>query len=209
MSKSDTERETERLKADIQQAAQAGEYDKLATLTDRLTKLNSQDRGSAKPQETAAAKPTEQQADTSPRDISEALTAEQEAQLRVWASETDDQGTLRRPWMQPGHPKHNAAMLTIQAVLQDPDHKERSALEIMAETDRRMGVRQTRQVAAPAVLSSTIAPRTGNAGVPKLTEQQARIADNLGVKRDRYAKMLGQTGRRSDGKMAMSYAVDS
>jgi myosin heavy subunit len=201
MSKTDKDRQGDNVKAEIRKAAEEGRYDDLATLTEKLVKLNSQER----PAEKSPEKAKETKPAIEVPDGSEIMTSEEEAQLRVWAAETDANGQALRPWMNPAHPKHKAAVKTIEAVLVDPDFEGKTALDKMAETDRRMGVSRGTRVAP--VLTSNASPNRGNARVPALSTEQRRIAENMGIKPEAYAKMLGLTDKKSDGSMNMSYTV--
>lgn len=199
LSRSNQERTAERIKAEIKSAAEAGEFDKLATLTEELVKANST---------TAAPKPSKteepQKPDLQSGDVMD-LDPETEAKLRVWAKEQDEQGQYKRPWLNPEHPQNKRAMTLIAAVKDDPTMP--SFEEKAAEVDRLMGV-APRQRQAP-VLNPTV---TGNRGTqsrtPSLTPAQKAVAEAMGVKPDAYAAILAKSPKKANGEMIMSYAVE-
>ncbi len=137
-------------------------------------------------------------------EIHEVLTAEEQAQLTVWAQEKDVNGQLIRPWAFPGHPKHQVFVKTVEGIQSDPDLEGKSALEKMAETDRRMGVSRGTPRIAP-VLSGGGSPNRGGKG-PNLNNEQKAIAARMGVKPEAYAAMLADSTK--SGAMNMSFQID-
>lgn len=198
ISRSSQERNAERIKAEIKSAAETGEYDKLATLTEELVKVTS----GAQTAKASKAEPESKQESPKTPDLSEVVGVEDEAALRRWAMEKSEDGTFLRPWLHPEHPKNQRAQGLIKAVLDDPEFK--TAEDKMAEVDRLMGLQKTPRV--PAVLSSSA---TGNRGtpskIPQATREQRAVAEEMGIPIEKYMAVVAAAPKSPDGRMQMSY----
>ena len=201
ISRSSIERNADRIKAEIKSAAETGEYEKLATLTEELVKVTSS-ATAAKPSK-AADPPQESKPEAkSPPDLSEVVGVEDEAALRRWAMEKAEDGTFVRPWLHPEHPKNQRAQSMIQAVMNDNEFK--TAEDKMAEVDRLMGLSKAPRV--PAVLSPSSVGNRGNATrMPQATPAQRAVAEEMGVPIEKYMAMVAASPKDQSGRMQMNH----
>lgn len=198
ISRASSERNSERIKAEITEAAQMGQYDKIATLTEELVKVTSGAQ-TAKP---SKAEPKSEPETKKTPDLSEVVGVEDEAALRRWAMEKSEDGTFLRPWLHPEHPKNARAQGLIKAVLDDPEFK--AAEDKMAEVDRLMGLSKTPRV--PAVLSSSASGNRGTPSkVPQATREQKAVAEEMGIPIEKYMAVVASAPKSPDGRMQMSH----
>ena len=106
------------------------------------------------------------------------FTPQKQQALVNWASESDGNGNLKRPWAEEGHPKNPRCIEITNAVLNDPDFAGADMTEILSEVDRLMTPRQKKPSAAP-VLSGGDAPRETKKTSVKLTEEQKLVARRM------------------------------
>ena len=187
------EREASEVKSGIKEAFEKGDGDKLDTLTTKLVDIKS------KP---AAEKPPEKSPEKDEKpdaDLSDFMTAEEEASFLQWAAETGENGALR-PWLQPGHAKNAKAMAIIDGALKDDELRGKGAKAVMEEVDRMMGV--TKAEAAPRRVSSVLTGGNPPQKPPgtRLSQDQQRAADLMGVSREAYAKSFAAIPKTTDGR---------
>ena len=200
ISRSSIERNAERIKAEIKSAAETGEYEKLATLTEELVKVTSS-TPATKPSKADPSPKSEPETQSTP-DLSEVVGVEDEAALRRWAMEKSEDGTFVRPWLHPEHPKNARAQSMIQAVMNDNEFK--TAEDKMAEVDRLMGLNKAPRV--PPVLSPSSVGNRGNAArMPQATPAQRAVAEEMGVPIEKYMAMVAASPKDQSGRMTMNY----
>lgn len=191
--------EREQILEGIKTASEEGDHEKVATLTDRLTRLNSNSKGNspdATPEPPKAEDTAESKDGKETPDLSEYMSSEDEARLAKWTNERDNEGNLVRPWLQENHPKYKRAMAAAQAVMADEGL---NPAQMMQEIDSIMGT-QKQSSPQSQVLSPGMAPRKG-ASKPKATPEQIRVADAMGVKIDEYMAIYDQSEKYQDGSM--------
>ena len=203
LSRSDQERTSDRIKADIKAAAEAGEFDKLATLTEELVKATS--TAKAPTPGKVEVKPSESKPEESAPDIAEHLTVEQQAALQAWAHEKDEQDQYRRPWLQPEHPQNKRAMRLIKSIAEDDTM---SFKDKMAEVDRLMGIPEKTRQPSSVLTPSLVGNRGAPGKTPALRPEQKAMAEAMGVKPEAYAAVLAKSPKKANGEMIMSYAVE-
>lgn len=76
------------------------------------------------------------------QEVSDWFTPARQSELVTWANQSDDKGSLKRPWAQPDHPKNARCIELTNAVLNDPDFAGAEMNEILSEVDRLMAPRQ-------------------------------------------------------------------
>lgn len=187
------ESERQQILDGIKSASEEGDHEKVATLTDRLTKLNSNSKG-----ETAkepADKPESSKGEEKP-DLSEFLSSEDEARLVKWTNERDSEGNLVRPWLQESHPKYKRAMAAAQAVMAD---ESLTPAQMMTEIDSLMGTQRV-QPNSP-VLTPGTPQRKGTSSKPKATPEQRRTAEAMGVNLEEYMGVIAGSESYPDGTM--------
>lgn len=188
------ESERQQILDGIRAASEEGDHEKVATLTDRLTKLNSNGKGDAAAKPADEPKSSKQGADTP--DLAELLSTEDEARLVQWTNERDSEGKPVRPWLQESHPKYKRAMAAAQAVMAD---ESLTPAQMMAEIDSIMGTQKT-QPQAPVLTPGTPA-RKGTSSKPKATPEQRRTAEAMGVSLDDYMGVVAGSESYPDGTM--------
>jgi hypothetical protein len=195
------ESKVDTIRAGIKEAAEEGDYERVATLTDELTTIKSSE--GRKPAETEAPPPKDPGSDKP--DLSEFLTPDEEVQLTRWANETDDNGQARRPWLGEGHPQYSRAMKMAEAAMADPSFN--TAAEVMAEVDRLMGL--SNQPGPAPVMTSTPPPRRSNSKPSQqATPEQRRAADLMGVKLDDYMAIVNNSEKYADGTMVKILEIE-
>ena len=167
----DGERSINSIKAELAEAAEIGDTDRVAELTDQLIEVKVE---SKQPREPEAEKPN---ADAPTMSIQD-----QQAVSR-WAGEVTDDGHLARPWLNPAHPDSPKAQATANEIVNDPDWAGKSLPEQLAEVDRRMS---SKTAATPPVMSSRGRPQKKSK--PTLTEEEKHIARRMGVTEEKYLK---------------------
>lgn len=103
--------------------------------------------------------------------------AEQAPILRAYFGEADENGNLRRPWVNVSDVRNTQAA-RVAAVVFDPEHPTFGAWNLkqkLAEVDRQMGV-QSRQQQGQNVLGAGNLTRTNQKSNVKLTPQEETIA---------------------------------
>lgn len=191
-------RDAEEVKTGIKEAFEKGDGDKLDTLTTKLVDIKSKPAAEG-PSEKSPEKPAEKP----DVDLSDFMTAEEEALFLAWAGETGDDGPLR-PWLGENHPKYKRAMGVIDAALKDDELRNKGAKAVMDEVDRMMNVAKTESPAQPqrrvaSVLSGSANPPR-NQPSARLSADQARAADLMGVTREAYAKSMAAIPKTTDGR---------
>lgn len=108
------------------------------------------------------------------RAVNQGAITHQDADVyRAWATETDEYGNLKRPWVNEGDHRNTAAAIEGQAVFNNPSYANKSFADKLKEIDRRMGV-QNKQ-AATNVLGSNLTRQQKNNTI-ELTDYQKRVA---------------------------------
>ena len=116
------------------------------------------------------------------------LSPDQEKVIQRWAAETNEDGSLKRPWVQQGHPKQKRAAAIAMALFEDPDYAEKTTDEILSEVDRLMGLEGPKPKATqPAVLGNGATLRKPAQKNPSLTEEEKMVARKMGMTYERYA----------------------
>ncbi len=104
------------------------------------------------------------------------FTPARQGELVAWANQSDEKGSLKRPWAQPDHPKNARCVELTNAVLNDPDFTGAEMNEILAEVDRLMAPRQR---PAAAVLPDRGGTREVKKKTPNLNEEQKMVARRM------------------------------
>lgn len=106
--------------------------------------------------------------------------------LESMAAEVDDDGNMKRPWMQQTHPRFQEAVSAANAVMYSPEYQGHPIEDIMEEVDRRM---ISKKRTAPQVLDSA-----ENKGPKKdsteLTSEQKLVAKAMGLSEKEYMEGL-------------------
>ena len=152
----------ETTKTQIQKAMEEGDYAKMADLTVYLTKRQAE-----------AKAPVERKAEPKPDSF---FNPREEAVLVEWSQETNPDGTPKRPWSRPGHPKHAEALSLMAGVFEDPQHEGTSMFEKLAIVDRALN--PSKPASAP-VLSGDGNMRTDKKKEPELTREQKAVARRM------------------------------
>lgn len=206
MEKRGAESERQQILDQIKTASEEGDHEKVATLTDRLTRLNSSSKDGSDPEpkaeDTAARSSTDGKGKEAP-DPAEVMSSEDEARLAKWVNEKDSEGNPVRPWLQEGHPKYKRAMAAAQAVMAD---ESLTPAQMMAEMDSIMGMQKPSPQAA--VLTPGQPPRTGKSSKPKATPEQKAAAEAMGVKLDEYMAVVAQSETYPDGSMVKTLELE-
>ena len=153
--------EKARLKEEKKAALEAEDHDKVVDIDDRLMDLKTVPKEEPKPviQESAPVW----------------FTPEKEQALTNWASSMAEDGQLKRPWAQEGHPKNARCVEIVNAVINDPDFMGSDMPEILAEVDRLMAPRAPKTA---AVLTGGGVSRTPKATIT-LSEEQKMVARRM------------------------------
>lgn len=175
------------LQTQYQKAMEAGEYGKAAAInTQMLSKMLTAEK-------TVAAKPPEPE---KPRP--NGIKSPHDYIIEQWASERDDDGNLKRPWTEDGHPKQRKAAALTNALLVDPDWNSRPLPEILAEVERQMS--PASRPAASVLAPGSAKPPAGDK-LPRLSAAEQNTAEKMypglsvAKAHERYAaskKLLGK-----------------
>lgn len=94
---------------------------------------------------------------------------------RAWASEADDFGNLKRPWVNQNDIRNSSAAIEGAAVFNNPAYRNKSFTEKLSEIDRRMGLanRQPGQAVLPGGPNLTRGRQQSNI---KLSPFQEKVA---------------------------------
>ncbi len=185
-------RKTDQIKQELKEAAEEGDSERIATLTADLVEATS--RPAAEPA-SSDFPDADEPAGNGQTDLSEHLSAQEEAIVAAWYAQTDEAGQPIRPWVDQNHPSFNAAATAFMAAWNRPDVKEQGINAVLAEVDRIMGVQkpdqpaQQRQNAAAPVMANQ-GPRAPSKGTPKLTAEQREAAALMGIKEEVYLREL-------------------
>lgn len=190
------ESERQQILDGIRDASEEGDHEKVATLTDRLTRLNSNGKDDTPGAEKPTSAEPEKKKEPAESDLSEVMSSEDEARLNLWINEQDTEGKPVRPWLQEGHPQYKRAMLAAQAVMADDGLK---PAEMMQEIDRIMGTSKSTPSPTTSVLSPGSPPRRQPTQKPKATPEQLAVAEAMGVKPDEYMAVVAGSEKYQDG----------
>lgn len=94
---------------------------------------------------------------------------------RSWMAETDQSGSLKRPWTQQTDPRNYSAALEAQAVFNSPLYADKSMVDKLREVDRRMGI-QTQQQGGQSVLPAGNLTRPSKTNNIKLSPEIEKLA---------------------------------
>ena len=174
------------IKAELKQAAEAGDYERIATLTEELVKTTSKAAEETAPQK----KETPGESGTqNPVDVTEHMSADEEAFVAAWYAEKDGNGNPIRPWANQGHQDFQAAANVFTMNWNRPSVKDQGVKAVLAEVDRVMGTQKPAQKNASVMRSSSSGPSSGtNQSKSKLTTEQRQAAELLGVSEEDYSK---------------------
>ena len=104
--------------------------------------------------------------------------------MQAWASETDEEGNLVRPYAQENSPQLRHIAALGQSITLDPQFVGASMEEVLAEVDRKMVKRKATGVIDPADNRGGKKPSK-----KKLSADQLEMAGKLGIKPEDYAKL--------------------
>lgn len=150
-------------KKQIKEAYENGDFDKAADLTVYLTKKQAE---AVRPKPEPVKK----------AEVDTGLTPRQEAVMVEWAVETKPDGTPKRPWAMPGHPKHKATIDMTATVLTDPRYEHLSLNDKLALVDRTMNGEKPK---APTVLSGDGNMRSDRKKETELSPEQKAVARKM------------------------------
>lgn len=199
MEQKGAESEREQILDGIKSASEEGDHEKVATLTDKLTRLTSTDKGDPGPDTGTPSSPGKE--DKQEPDLSEFLSTAEEAALAKWSNEKDSEGKPVRPWLDENHPQYARAMEAVQVVLKD---KTLTPTQMMAEIDRIM---QPQRPQTP-VLTPSAPPRQGKSQQPQITPEQRQVAEMMGVDPKEYMAVVAGSEQYPDGTMVKVLELD-
>lgn len=104
------------------------------------------------------------------------LQADEGAVYKTWASETDEYGNLRRPWVNQSDMRNSAAAYEGRAVFSNPSYENKPFADKLREIDRRMGMANTTQAGGPGVLPAGNLTRGTKTDKVPLTPWQETVA---------------------------------
>ena len=140
----------------------------------------------------AAAKPVPKVATQEAPQAEGGLAPQEMTVLFAWANETADDGSVKRPWAQQGHPKQRATAAMAQAVMLDPDFADKPLRAVLAEVDRRMGLTAPRangNGGVPGGITSDTRPRApAKGGAALLSPAEIAQARKMGRTPEQYAR---------------------
>lgn len=93
---------------------------------------------------------------------------------KAWANEADEYGNLKRPWVNAGDMRNQAAATEGRAVFSNPSFQNKSFAEKLKEIDRRMGIQN--QQAVSNVMPSGNLTRPNKANTVRLSPYQEQVA---------------------------------
>lgn len=170
--------EAEHLKALSDQKKEALEnqdHDKVVSIDEQIIDLKTQPKEVPKVEEK---KP----------EIDPWFTPERQDHFARWSHETNGDGTFKRPYAHPDHPKHLRALEIGAAVASDPDFKDSELGDILEEVERLMAPRAKAVRTEAAVLDGDGAPRTTK--TTSLTRDQKAIAAAMGISEEKYLNQV-------------------
>lgn len=158
----------------IKTAATEGDVDAVAELTAELAKQNAP--VAVQPKQPAT---------------NGLLTPQGAQRVELWAAERDEEGHYKRPWALAHHPKQAEVVAMAQAYLLSGTPLE----EALSLVEQKMNGQSTEKKKAP---SGDPLPSGDASGSPKgklkLSDDQIRAAQKMGVTPEAYAKQLEITG---------------
>lgn len=181
-------KEIDEIKAELRQAAEVGDYGKIADLTDKMTSVKSTLSNRDEPKAPTTKEPE-------PPDVADLMSAEDEARMRAWAAERDGEGALTRPWVSPEHPSYRRAKALLQGFIIEGGM---TPAQIMAELDSLMGTRSRPRAQGPVM--SGAQPPSSKGKAPKLTAEQVQVAKMMGITPERYAASLQADPTDTEGR---------
>lgn len=175
------------LRTQRREAMENGEYDRVDELDERIFDLRMQ--AQAKPEEPEPEKSPEPEKKETPG----WLTQEVQARITEIASETDDNGDLKRPWVDPAHPEHRKAIDYLERISNHPKFLDADVDEYFAALDKYMtpdDPEPKKKQPAAAVMESDSSIRPKPKKTVELTPEALRVAEMMGYSKDEYAKLM-------------------
>lgn len=109
--------------------------------------------------------------------VQKGLLQQDEATVyKTWASETDENGNLRRPWVNESDMRNSTAAYEGRAVFNNPSYENKPFADKLKEIDRRMGLANTTQTGGPGVLPAGNLTRGTKTDKVALTPWQETVA---------------------------------
>lgn len=193
-------------RAQLKEAAEQGDYERVATLTEQRLNATSKPAVETAPQKSEAREETPAPESV---DISEHLSAEEEAFVAAWYQERDASGNLLRPWADPNNKDFQSAAEVFNANWNRPSVRQNGVMAVLSEVDRVMGTQKpAQQTAAPVMRNTGRSMPSSSSG--KLTAEQKEAAALLGVSEDLYTKEIAaMQSREKAGERAFRKVIDS
>lgn len=168
------------LSAQKKEAFQKGDIDTYDRLTDALMELKLKKVTAPKPQQQPQRQPQQPQRPLTENDVINHavnrgdISNDEATVYKSWASETDQSGNLRRPWIGQGDQRNTAASIEGKAVFSNPVYANKSFAEKLKIIDSRMGLMPQQQ--AQSVLGSGNLTSGGKKSNVQVTDYEKNIA---------------------------------
>ena len=161
------------LKAARREAISTGDAERLEQIEDKIEEYKT------------AVQKAKDEIETTKKVEQEPLSTQLVSRIQEWAQETDDSGTVMRPFVHPNHPDHERFKLVTEFVLRDPSMSDKDEDEYFLAVDKALenfGMLKPKTQAKPKpTIASVLSSDTGGAGKSgtKLSPEQRKIARNM------------------------------
>lgn len=172
-------------------AFEAGDFAKINEIDDQIDELKQKQR---------EVKTEREKLKQPPKEVEEELPEETRQRIIEWAQETDEQGELKRPFVDPAHKDHKKFMRLLEFVLTDPENDGKSEDELFAAVEQAielhgLGKKPKPKIAAVLPVSDS---RPSRADTPLTPEQRyvaRRLFPNSKDPEAEYRKALKDAGK--------------